>query len=160
VLASAARRITVATHSTSSHIIRPAEIRLTTRDALRTPARQGYELLYIAFIALPVLAGIDKFLDVLTDWDRYLAPPFVRLTPFGIHTTMLIVGAIEIAAGAVVALRPTTGAWIVAAWLACIIVNLALLGSALDIALRDFALLLGAIALARLAAAHERHDIA
>jgi len=138
---------------------RPAAA-LTTHEALKTPARQAYEALHWGFVAAPVLAGADKFFDLMTDWDAYLARPFARLSPLSPHRTMLAVGAVEIAAGLVVAARPKVGGWVVAGWLAGIIANLAARGRAWDIALRDVGLLLGAVALARLAAARERGEIA
>ena len=133
---------------------------LTTSDALKTPARQAYEVLHWGFVAAPAIAGLDKFTDLLANWDHYLAPTFARLSPLSVHATMMVVGAIEVVAALLVALKPKIGGWVVAAWLAGIIVDLALLGGAWDIALRDFGLMLGAIALARLAVAHDRHEIA
>ena len=133
---------------------------LTTTDALKTPARQAYEVLHWGFVAAPAIAGLDKFSDLLTNWDKYLAPAIARSSPMPVHDTMMVVGAIEVVAALVVALKPKVGAWIVAAWLLGIIVDLALLGGAWDIALRDFGLMLGAIALARLSVAHDRHEIA
>lgn len=133
---------------------------LTTSDALKTPARQAYEVLHWGFVAAPAIAGLDKFSDLLTNWDKYLAAPFARMSPMSVHGTMMFVGAIEVVAALVVALKPKVGAWIVAAWLLGIIVDLAVLGNAWDIALRDFGLMLGAIALGRLAVAHDRHEIA
>ena len=127
---------------------------------LASPARQAYEVLHWGFVAAPVLAGLDKFADVLTNWDGYLAPAFARISPLSPHGTMQAVGVVEVVAGLVVALKPKVGGWVVAAWLAGIILDLALLGGAWDIALRDFGLMLGAIALARLAVAHERGEIA
>jgi hypothetical protein len=85
------------------------------------------------------------------DWDRYLAPEFTDLLSTQAHTLMYAVGAIEIVAGLVVALRPRFGGYLVAAWLAGIIVNLLMIGNYYDIALRDFGLLLAALTLARLA---------
>ncbi|MGH7583470.1 MAG: hypothetical protein ACREL5_09615, partial [Gemmatimonadales bacterium] len=99
---------------------------------------------------LPIIAGIDKFLHVLTDWDAYLSPAFARVSPLSVHGTMLVVGVIEIVAGLVVAFRPRFGAYLVAVWLVGIIVNLLLLGAHYDIALRDLGLLIGAVALGRL----------
>ena len=133
---------------------------LTTSDALKTPARQAYEVLHWGFVAAPAIAGLDKFSDLLTNWDKYLAPVIARTSPMSVHDTMMVVGGIEVIAALVVALKPKVGAWIVAAWLLGIIVDLALLGGAWDIALRDFGLMLGAIALARLSVAHDRHEIA
>ncbi len=120
----------------------------------RAPGRaeeQAFRILHLAFVVAPTVAGLDKFFEVLTDWDKYLAPSFARI--LGGHSFMLVVGAVEIAAGLLVAVKPRIGAYVVAAWLAGIIVNLLLVGGYLDIALRDLGLLLGALALGRLASA-------
>lgn len=117
------------------------------------PAAQAFLLLRAGFTAAPILFGLDKFLGVLADWPAYLWSGFAGLLG-GAETVMLLVGVIEIAAGVLVAVRPRIGGYVVAAWLAGIIVNLLLLGDHFDIALRDFGLLIGALALARLAAAH------
>jgi hypothetical protein len=121
-------------------------------DQVRTdPVLQAFWLLRVGFTALPLIVGLDKFADVLTNWDGYLAPDINRLIPGTAHQAMLAVGVIEIIAAIVVAVRPRYGALIVAAWLAGIIINLLLLGGYYDIALRDFGLLIGALSLARLA---------
>jgi hypothetical protein len=131
-----------------------ARPRVASRSAARTdPVFQAYFLLWIGFVAAPILFGLDKFVHVLVDWDVYLAPEFSDLLGADAHTLMYIVGAVEIVAGLTVALRPQVGGYLVAAWLAGIIFNLLLMGEYYDIALRDFGLLLGALALARLAAA-------
>lgn len=127
----------------------PARRRLDVRD----PAAQAFLLLWVGFIAAPILFGLDKFFDVLVDWKIYLAPQINDLAPGNAHQAMLAVGVIEIVAGLLVFVRPRVAAYVVAAWLAGIIVNLLLLGDFYDIALRDFGLLLAALALARLAAA-------
>ena len=114
------------------------------------PAYQAYQLLYLGFIVAPLVAGLDKFTQFLTDWDKYLAPVVAGLLPFSTHAFMLIVGIVEIGAAALVALRPQIGAYVVAAWLAGIVINLLLIPGYFDIALRDFGLMLGALALARL----------
>jgi hypothetical protein len=121
--------------------------------AVPEQARQAYRLLHIGFVVAPVLAGLDKFFNVLVDWDRYVAPVVTDVLPVSAHTLMLVVGVIEIAAGILVALRPRIGGYVVAVWLWAIIVNLLLAGDFFDIALRDFGLSLGALALARLAEA-------
>jgi hypothetical protein len=115
------------------------------------PTYQAFWLLRIGFTVAPILFGIDKFAHVLVDWDKYLAPEFTDLFNAEAHTLMYAVGVIEIVAGLVVAVRPRIGGYLVAAWLAGIIVNLLLIGDYYDIALRDFGLLLGALTLARLA---------
>jgi hypothetical protein len=116
-------------------------------------ARQAFRILHVGFVVAPILAGLDKFLEVLVDWDRYLAPVVTDVLPVSGHTVMLAVGVVEIAAGILVALRPRIGGYVVAAWLWAIIVNLLVAGDHFDIALRDFGLSLGALALARLAEA-------
>ena len=114
------------------------------------PAYQAYQILHWGFVIAPVLAGIDKFFNKLTDWSMYLWSPLGKLVG-GADRFMRIVGAIEIVAGCLVAFKPKFGAPIVATWLFGIIINLLLLGSYFDIALRDFGLLLAALALSRLA---------
>jgi hypothetical protein len=123
------------------------------REAVRRePATQAYLLLRIAFIVAPILFGVDKFANVLTDdWTKYLCTPFNDILPGNAATGMHIVGVVEIAAGLLVAVAPRIGALVVAGWLAGIIVNLLILGGYGDIALRDFGLLIGALALNRLA---------
>ena len=116
-------------------------------------ARQAFRILHVGFVVAPILAGLDKFFDVLVDWDQYLAPVATDVLPFSAHTIMVVVGVIEIAAGILVALRPRIGGYVVAAWLWAIVVNLLVLGDYFDVALRDFGLSLGALALARLAEA-------
>jgi hypothetical protein len=117
----------------------------------RNPVFQAYALLRTVFVVAPVVAGADKFAEVLVDWDKYLAPWINDIVPGTGHELMLVVGAIEIVAGLVVALKPRYGAYLVAGWLGGIILNLLTLSGYYDVALRDFGLLVGALALARLA---------
>jgi hypothetical protein len=125
----------------------------TTASRLRTdPVYQAFWLLRIGFTAAPILFGLDKFVGLLTNWDRYLAPVIDRIVPGTAHQAMLAVGAVEVAAGLAVAVLPRFGGYLVAAWLGGIIVNLLVLGGFYDIALRDCVLLLAALTLARLAA--------
>ena len=118
---------------------------------LDDPVVQSFWLLRLAFTVAPILFGLDKFAHVLVDWDIYLAPEFADLFNADPHTLMYFVGAVEIVAGLVVALRPRFGGYLVAAWLAGIIVDLLMMADHYDIALRDFGLLLAALTLARLA---------
>jgi hypothetical protein len=113
-------------------------------------AHEAYWLLYVGFIAAPIIAGADKFFHFLVNWDQYLAPTIASMLPVAPHTFMLAVGVIEIVAGLLVALKPSIGGFVVAAWLLGIIVNLLLIPGYFDVALRDLGLLLGALALARL----------
>lgn len=126
---------------------------LAGRD-LRDATVQAEEILHWGFVVAPVVAGIDKFTQLLTDWDQYLADDIAELSPLSRRDTMRVVGAIEVAAGVVVAFKPKIGAWVVAGWLGGIIANLLLGKRAYDVALRDFGLMLGALALGRLASRH------
>jgi uncharacterized membrane protein YphA (DoxX/SURF4 family) len=128
------------------------------REAVKSdPAAQAYLIMRIAFTVAPILFGLDKFANVLTDdWTRYLATQFNDIIPGTAGQAMHMVGIVEIVAGLVVALRPREGGILVAAWLAGIILNLLLVGGYGDIALRDFGLLLGALSLSRLAQAYTR----
>jgi hypothetical protein len=130
---------------------------LAVRD---NPTYQAYLILRTGFVVAPILFGLDKFTNLLTDWTIYLAPGIDRLVPGSATSAMVAVGVVEIVAGLVVAVRPKVGGYLVAAWLAGIIANLLLLGDHYDVALRDFGLLLAALALARLATAFQpaRHD--
>ena len=114
-------------------------------------AQQAFLLLRTVFTIAPILFGLDKFLGLLTDWEAYLAPWVNDLVPGTAHQAMLAVGVVEILAGVLVAVRPAIGGYVVAAWLLGIIVNLVTMGEYYDVALRDFGLLVGALALARLA---------
>ena len=121
--------------------------------SLRDPAYLAFALLRTAFTVAPIVFGLDKFFNLLTDWQGYLAPLVDRLVPGTGHQVMLVVGVVEIVAGVLVAVRPQLGGYVVAAWLAGIIMNLLLIAGFYDVALRDFGLLLAALALAQLARA-------
>jgi hypothetical protein len=123
---------------------------LTQTDSRSSPAYQAYQILHLAFVVAPVAAGLDKFFHLLVNWDMYLAPVIAGLSPIGGHGLMLLIGVIEIAAGILVALKPRIGAYVVSAWLLGIVINLLIIPGFFDIALRDFGLSLGALALARL----------
>lgn len=122
-------------------------------DDLTDPVVQSFWLLRIGFTVAPILFGLDKLSHWLVNWDRYLTPELSDLFNTSAHSLMRIVGIIEIVAGLVVAVRPRFGGYLVAAWLAGIIVNLLMMADYYDVALRDFGLLLGALTLARLATA-------
>ncbi len=133
---------------------------LSRRSPLRNllaadPSRQAYLLLRTVFTVAPIVFGLDKFANVLVDWPRYLAPIVNDVLPGSGQQAMYVVGVVEVVAGLAVALRPRYGALLVTAWLAGIIVNLLLIPGYFDIALRDFGLLVAALALSRLAVAHE-----
>jgi hypothetical protein len=138
----------------STHV-HPHPHALTPSAATRDPVVQSFWLLRIGFTVAPILFGIDKFATVMTDWTKYLASEYNDLIPGTASQAMHMVGVVEIAAGVLVAVRPRIGAYVVAAWLAGIILDLLLVGGYGDIALRDFGLLLGALTLGRLATAVE-----
>ncbi len=119
------------------------------------PAYGAFLTLWIGFIVLPLVFGLDKFANVLTNWEGYLAPWLVGLLPFSGHTAMLIVGVVEIVAGILIALKPRYAAYVVAIWLAGIIINLLTYSGFYDVALRDFGLLVAALALAQLARTYD-----
>jgi hypothetical protein len=123
-------------------------------------AHEAYGLLHLAFVIAPVVAGLDKFFHLLTNWDKFVAPVVERVLPVRVHTFMSLVGLIEIGAGLLVLFRPRLGAYVVAAWLVGIVLNLILTGGCLDVALRDVGLCLGALALARLSLEHDKKALA
>jgi uncharacterized membrane protein YphA (DoxX/SURF4 family) len=136
---------------------RPERYVVTSPEAITVP-RVEHDSTYLAFLllrigyaVLPILAGLDKFTHVLADWPKYLSPRVAGTLGLAPQTFMWTVGVIEIVAGLLVAFTPRFGAWVVAAWLVGIIVNLLLLPGYYDIALRDVGLAVGAIALALLA---------
>ena len=114
-------------------------------------ARQAFLVLRTAFTVAPILLGLDKYTNLLTDWTAYLAPWIDDLVPGTAQQAMYAVGVTEVVAGLLVALAPRVGGLVVAAWLAGIIVNLVTLGDYYDVALRDVGLLAAAVALSRLA---------
>ena len=128
----------------------PYEGSTTANTIASSSAHQAYWILKFGFTVAPILAGLDKFFHLLVNWDQYLPGVVANISPIPGHTLMLIVGVIEIVAGIGVALKPRIFAYIVAAWLAVIIINLFLIPGYFDIALRDFGLLLGALALGQL----------
>ncbi|MCE6995025.1 hypothetical protein LZG04_09420 [Saccharothrix sp. S26] len=121
------------------------------RASRSDPAHQAFLLLRTVFTVAPVLFGLDKFVNLLVDWPRYLAPWIDGIVPGTAQQAMYAVGVVEIAAGIVVAVAPRFGGLLVAAWLAGIIVNLLTIPAYYDIALRDFGLFVAAVALSRLA---------
>ena len=122
---------------------------------LRDPRYQAFTLMRLTFTVAPIAFGLDKFVNLLADWPAYLAPWMNDIAPGSGQDFMYLVGAIEILAGIVVALKPRYGAYVVAGWLAGIVINLLTYSGFYDIALRDFGLMLAALALARLAAVYD-----
>ena len=135
-----------------------ATTRPTTGATTITPAaasEQAFRLLHLGFIVAPIVAGADKFTNLLTDWTQYLPAVVTDTLGMEASTFMMIVGIVEIAAGILVAVKPKIGGLVVAAWLLCIIVALLMVPGYYDVALRDLGLLLGALALSRLASGRE-----
>ena len=139
--------------STLGAVLRP--VRMPTSETIkRDPVAQAFLLLRIGFTVAPILFGLDKFANVLTDdWTRYLSSEYNSIMPGSAADAMHVVGVVEIVAGLAVLIVPRFGGFLVAAWLGGIIVDLLLVGGYGDIALRDFGLMLGALTLTRLAAA-------
>lgn len=124
----------------------------TTQDDadVSRPAYEAYQILHVGFTIAPIVAGLDKFFNLLVNWEQYL-PPFANNLVGGYgHELMLVVGVIEIIAGLGVFFKPKVFAYVVSAWLLLIVVNLLMIPGYYDVALRDFGLALGALALARL----------
>ena len=119
------------------------------------PAWQAFQLLHWAFVVLPLTVGADKFFDVLAPWRDYLAPAVPDLLGMSAQRIMYTVGVVEILAGLLVAFAPRLGGWLVAGWLWVVAANLMLMPGFVDVALRDAALSLGALALARLAVQYQ-----
>jgi uncharacterized membrane protein YphA (DoxX/SURF4 family) len=116
---------------------------------------QAYMLMRLTFVVAPVAFGLDKFFNVMVHWPKYLAPWINDIAPGTAQQFMYFVGGVEILAGVLVLIKPRYGAYIVAAWLAGIVVNLLSYSGYYDIALRDFGLMLGALTLARLASVYD-----
>jgi uncharacterized membrane protein YphA (DoxX/SURF4 family) len=125
----------------------------------RDATYQAYMVLRGAFVVAPVLFGLDKFPNLLVRWDQYLAPVLARPLPVSPHEAMYAVGVMEVLAGLLVAFHPRLGSVVVAAWLGGIIVNLLLIPGFYDVALRDFGLLLAAVALQRLATRYDARPV-
>lgn len=124
----------------------------TLRDRVAAdPAYGAYLLLRLGFVVLPLLMGLDKFFNLMADWPDYLAPWIVDIIPVDAETAMLAVGVIEILAAVMIAIRARYAAYVVAAWLAGIILNLLTYPGFYDVALRDVGLLVAALTLALLA---------
>jgi len=115
-----------------------------------TTVKSVQAVLRFTFGLVPIVAGLDKFTDILTNWDMYLHPGIASMLPFSVHTFMQIVGVIEIIAGVLVLIRPVIGGFVVMAWLICIALQLIASGKYFDVAVRDLVMSIGAMSLARL----------
>jgi hypothetical protein len=139
-------------------ISRSAEVTSFNTESISAskPSYQAYQILHLGFTVAPIVAGLDKFFNLLVNWEQYL-PAFVKnMTGGHGHELMLAVGVIEIVAGLGVAFKPRLFAYVVAAWLLLIVANLLMIPGYFDVALRDFGLSLGALALARLSQEYDR----
>lgn len=110
-----------------------------------------FNLLKVTFSVVPVVAGLDKFTNILTDWSQYLHPALVEMLPVSAAAFMIVVGIIEIAAGILVWIRPGMAGYVVAAWLTLIALNLLFSGRYLDVAVRDLVMAISAFAMAKMA---------
>jgi len=125
-------------------------------EATLENARQVQQLMRYTYGLVPIVAGLDKFTNLLTDWKNYIAPSVNNALPFSASTFMAIVGVIEIIAGIIVLLRPRLGGFIVMAWLIAIALNLLISGHYSDVAVRDLVMAIGAFSLAKLSVANVR----
>ena len=147
--------MSTATIHTPNRLVEGADAGRFSDRLAGDPAYQAFWLLRVAFTIAPIVFGLDKFANVLVNWERYLAPWIRDLSPLSATGTMHVVGVIEIVAGLAVAIKPRYGAYLVAAWLGGIVVNLLSYSGYYDIALRDFGLMLGALTLGRLASLYD-----
>jgi uncharacterized membrane protein YphA (DoxX/SURF4 family) len=111
---------------------------------------QVHRTLRLTYGLVPIVAGLDKFTDLLTHWENYLSPGVASMLPFPAHTFMMIVGVIEIIAGIWVLAKPALWGYIIMAWLAVIAITLLASGNYIDVAVRDLTMAIGALSLARL----------
>jgi hypothetical protein len=127
-----------------------------TESLAGNPSYQAYQILHFGFTVAPIIAGLDKFLHLLVNWDQYLPPLVNNMLGGHRHEFMYAVGVIEIVAGVGVFLKPKIFAYVVSAWLVAIIINLLSIPGYFDVALRDLGLALGALALGRLASTFDK----
>jgi len=118
---------------------------------LNQAIRPTFNLLKFTFGIVPIVAGFDKFTNLLTNWEQYINPTLGEMLPFSGHTFMMIVGVIEIVAGILVFIKTEIGGYVVAAWLT--LIALTLLGGLmyLDVAVRDLVMAIAAFSMARIA---------
>ncbi len=120
-------------------------------NSLKEQLKPIFTLLYLTYGLLPIVAGLDKFTNFLTVWEKYLNPDIAEMLPLSAHNFMLVVGAIEIIAGILVLVRPAIGGIMVAAWLTLIALTLLVGGEYFDVAVRDLVMAIGAYSMAKLA---------
>lgn len=117
-----------------------------------TGINQVQSLMKLTYGIVPIVAGADKFSNVLTNWADYLNPAFAGILPFSGSTFMMIVGLIEISAGVLVLIKPQKGGLLVSAWLVLVALSLLASGKFLDVAVRDLVMAVGAFSLAKISA--------
>lgn len=118
---------------------------------LNQAIRPTFNLLKLTFGIVPIVAGFDKFTNLLTNWEQYIHPGITAMFPFSGHTFMMIVGVIEIVAGIIVLKKTEIGGYIVAAWLTLIALTLLASFNYLDVAVRDLVMAISAFSMARIA---------
>ena len=128
---------------------------VTAASPWRDPRFQAFWMLRLAYTAIPLTMGIDKFFNGLVYWPKYLADWINNIAPGTAQQFMYFVGVVEIVAGVLVLLKPRYAAYVVAAWLAGIVINLFSYGEWYDVAVRDLGLMGGALVLARLASVYD-----
>jgi uncharacterized membrane protein YphA (DoxX/SURF4 family) len=116
-------------------------------------------LLKFTYGLVPIVAGADKFTDLLTNWEQYLHPGLKSMLPFSPHVFMMIVGVIEIIAGILVLVKTQFGAYLVSIWLLLIALTLLASGNYLDVAVRDIVMAIGAFSLAKLSVINNNADL-
>lgn len=119
-------------------------------DTIHQQTEKVQQVLKYTYGLVPIIGGLDKFTNLLTNWENYLSPSIIKLLPFSSSAFMIIVGIIEIAAGALVFLRPHIGGYVVMAWLTVIALTLIPQGQYFDVAVRDLVMAAGAFSLAKL----------
>ena len=125
------------------------------QQAVMTNADKATAILKWTYGLVPIVAGADKFMHILTDWDKYLAPAIANMLPFSASSFMSMVGIIEIIAGVLVLVKPKIGSLVVALWLTGIAINLLLTGQYFDVAVRDLVMAIGAFSLYLLSGKHK-----
>ena len=117
---------------------------------LNQTIKPTFNLLKLTFGIVPIVAGLDKFTNLLTSWDQYIHPGLLGILPFSSHTFIIIVGIIEIVAGIIVLKKTEMGAYVVSAWLTLIALTLLFSGKFMDVAVRDLVMAISAFSLARI----------
>lgn len=118
---------------------------------LQQAFKPTFNLLKLTFGIVPIVAGLDKFTNLLSNWEQYIHPSITETLPFSGHTFMMIVGVIEIGAGIIVLIKTEIGGYIVAAWLTLISLTLLASFSYVDVAVRDLVMAISAFAMAKMA---------